>query len=337
MGGVKFMNKCIFKECREQPLSLSEYCWRHIDDKSGYRQKLSDYIKKTNAIKDFYLRHIEFPEAQWQGIDAQGSDLAGADLSGADLTAANMKDVNLTGAKLCSANLASVDFENAHMFKCNLHSARMWHSVMKNSNMSESDLSEADLLKSVFSNVKFWHVKLTNARFLTRYNFVNKAPIDEKGPLSASEAYRGIKQYFMSIGRYDDASWASFKEKSLQCKYFFKEKNLAFIPMFIMGLLCGYGEKPNRIISSAFFIVFFYGIIYKIMDVLQVPQELLDRGLVFWDYLYFSIVTFTTVGFGDLTPRMAPFYQILVATQSLAGVFMMGLFVFTLARKYTAR
>jgi hypothetical protein len=77
--------------------------------------------------------------------------------------------------------------------------------------------------------------------------------------------------------------------------------------------------------------------LYKILDLLHMPQELLDRGLSFWDYLYFSIITFTTVGYGDLVPKMVPVYQIIVATESLAGVFMMGLFVFTLARKYTAR
>jgi hypothetical protein len=337
MEGFQAMKKCIYKGCKEQPLSLSDYCWRHIDDKPGYRQRLSDYIEAGNSIKDFYLRHLEFKDAQWQGIDAEGADLAGADLSGADLTAANMKNVNLTGAKICSANLASVDFENAHMIKCDLHSSRMWHSVIKNANISESDLSEADLLKVAFSDVKFWHVKLTNARFLTRNNFIGRKPIDEKGALSASEAYRTIKQYFMSIGRYDDASWASFKEKSLQCKYFFRGGNPAFIAMFIMGLLCGYGEKPNRIISSALFVVFFYGMLYKMLDILQTPAALLNRSLSFWDYLYFSIITFTTVGYGDFVPKMVPVYQIIVATESLAGVFMMGLFVFTLARKYTAR
>ena len=331
------MNKCIAKDCKEHSLSLSDYCWRHMDDKNVYREKLSDYIKTCSSIKGFYLRHLEFKGAQWQGIDAEGADLAGADLSEADLTAANMKGVNLIGAKLRWANMASVDLEDAHMLRCDLHSARMWHSVVKNANISESDLSEADLLKVVFLNVKFWHVKLTNARFLTRHSFAGPKPIDEAGALSASEAYRTVKQYFMSIGRYDDASWASFKEKSLQAKYLFQEKKFACIPLFTMGMLCGYGEKPNRIIGSALFVVFFYGILYKALDILQIPQELLGRGLVFWDYLYFSIITFTTVGFGDLAPKMIPFNQMLVAAESLTGVFMMGLFVFTLARKYTAR
>ena len=331
------MNKCIEKNCKEQSLSLSNYCWKHIDDKKVYQNRLSDYIKTSNSIKGFYLRHLQFIGAQWQGIDAQEADLAGTDLQGADLTAANMKGVNLTGAKFRSANLASVDFDDAHMLKCDLSFARMWHAVIKNANISESDLSEADLLGVIFSNVKFWHVKLTGAKFITRYSFTGRTPIDETGALSASEAYRSLKQYFISNGRYDDSSWASFKEKDLQKKYLFKERRISYIPLLIMGLLCGYGEKPDRVIASALSLIFLYSALYGTLGVLQVPQELALKGLTFWDYIYFSIITFTTVGFGDLTPKMTPLYQMLVGTEAFIGVFMMGLFIFTLARKYTAR
>jgi len=331
------MNKCIEKNCREYSLSLSDFCWKHTDDKKAYRDKLGDYIKTSNSIKGFYLRHLQFVDAQWQGIDAQEVDLAGANLQGADLTAANMKGADLTGTNLRLANLASVDFEDAHMLKCDLSFARMWHAVIKNANISESDLSEADLLGVVFSNVKFWHVKLTDAKFITRYSFIGRTPIDETGALSASEAYRSLKQYFVSNGRYDDSSWASFKEKDFQRKYFFKKRRIAYIPSLVMGLLCGYGEKPDRVIASSLSLMFLYSALYGVLGVLQVPQELAHRGLTFWDYIYFSIITFTTVGFGDLTPKMIPLYQMLVGAEAFTGVFMMGLFVFTLARKYTAR
>jgi uncharacterized protein YjbI with pentapeptide repeats len=331
------MNKCIEKDCRECALSLSDRCWRHIYDKDAYKGLLSAHIKSTNSINGFYLRRIQFVGAQWQGIDARGADLAGCDLQGADLAAADMRGANLTGANLRLANLASVDLEDAHMLKCDFSLARMWHAVIKNANISEADLSGADCLKTVFSNVKFWHVKLTDARFITRYSFVGRAPIDETGALSASEAYRGIKQYFISNGRYDDSSWASFKEKDFQMRHLFKEKSISCVPLFVMGLLCGYGEKPARIIVSSLSLILLYSVFYNALEVLKVPQGLALEGFSFWDYIYFSIVTFTTVGFGDLSPRMVPLYQMLVGSEAFTGVFMMGLFVFTLARKYTAR
>lgn len=332
------MNKCKHIDCKEYPLSLSEFCWKHIEDKKKYRQVLTDYISTSNSIKGFYLRRLEFPDAQWQGIDAEETDLAAADLSGANLTTANLKKTNLTGANLKEADLASVDLEEAHLLRCNLSGARLWNAVIKGSNLAEANLQEADFLKAVFSDVKFWHTKLNNAKFITRHNFIGKSPINEKGLLSASEAYRNLKQYFITNGRYDDSSWACFKERQLERKYLFKTKKLLYFPSLIMALLCGYGEKPCRVILSSTALIFIYSIIYAALDILKASSEVVNaNGFSIWDYIYFSIVTFTTVGFGDLSPKMVPLFQMLVGSEAFVGAFMIGLFVFTLARKYTAR
>ena len=318
-------------------MSLSDFCWRHIDDKDAFRKKLTKHINESNSIKGFYLRRLEFPEAQWQNIDAQEADLAGSDLSRADLAAANFKKANLTGADLSRVNLASADLEECHLLKCDLTGARLWYAFIKNANLAESNLQEVDFLKASLSCVKLWHVKLEKAKLLTRHNFIGRDPIDEKGALSASEAYRNIKQYFITSGRYDDASWASFKERQLERKHLFQNKKLSYIPSLLMALLCGYGEKPYRVIASSFAIVFLYSLIYFLLNILNVPQDYAAGSLNVWDYIYFSIVTFTTLGFGDLTPKLTPFFQMLTCSEAFVGAFMMGLFVFTLARKYTAR
>lgn len=331
------MNRCRYKDCKETALSLSEYCWRHIENKQSYRDKLTEHIKNQSSIKGFYLRRLEFPEAQWQNIDAEDVDLAGADFSHSDLTAANLKKANLTGASLKKANLASVDMEESHLLRCDLSGARLWHTSLKNTNLAEANLQEADFLKATLSGVKLWHVRLENAKSLARHNFIGKTPIDEKGALSASEAYRLLKQYFIAKGRYDDASWASFKERQLERKYLLQNKRISYLPSLLMALLCGYGEKPYRVIMSSMVIVFLYSFIYAALNILKVPQDFPSISFGLWDYIYFSIVTFTTLGFGDLTPKMAPLFQMLAGSEAFIGAFMMGLFIFTLARKYTAR
>lgn len=318
-------------------MSLSEFCWRHIEHKDAYRKKLTEHIELTGSIKGFYLRHLVFTEAQWQSVDAEDVDLAGADLFHADLTAANLKRSNLTGANLKKADLASVDLEDAHLLRCDLSGARMWNAALKKTNLAESDLQDVDFLKVNISEAKLWHAKLDNAKFLTRHSFTGIAPIDEKGPFAASETYRNLKKYFIANGRYDDASWASFNEKRLERKDLFKNRRLEYLPSLLMAILCGYGEKPNRVIISSSAIVMIYAAIYALLNVLGVPEGYGANGLVIWDYIYFSIVTFTTVGFGDLTPRGIPLFQMLVGSEAFVGAFMMGLFIFTLARKYTAR
>ncbi|MFH1867363.1 MAG: pentapeptide repeat-containing protein [Candidatus Omnitrophota bacterium] len=331
------MNRCRHKDCKEQALSLSDFCWHHTEDKDAYRAVLTEHIDSHGSIKGFYLRRLEFREAQWQNIDAEDSDLAGSDLSYADLAAANFKKANLTGARLKNVNLASADFEDAHLLRCDLSGTRLWHTSIRNTNLAESDFQGADFLKSTLSNVKLWHVNIDNAKFLSRHNFIGKAPINEKGSLSASEAYRILKQYFVAMGRYDDASWASFKERQMERKYFWRSKKPAYFPSLTMALLCGYGEKPYRVITSSLVIIFSYSFLYSALNALKIPADSISAKLGSWDHIYFSIVTFTTLGFGDITPKMKPFFQMLTVSEAFIGAFMMGLFVFTLARKYTAR
>ena len=46
----------------------------------------------------------------------------------------------------------------------------------------------------------------------------------------------------------------------------------------------------------------------------------------FWNSLYFSIVTITTLGYGDVTPT-TDFAKILVSVESLVGLFLLGMFL----------
>jgi len=51
----------------------------------------------------------------------------------------------------------------------------------------------------------------------------------------------------------------------------------------------------------------------------------------FRENLYFSVVTFTTVGYGDYVPRVG--YHLLAVSEAFLGAFMMAFFVVVLSRK----
>ena len=71
--------------------------------------------------------------------------------------------------------------------------------------------------------------------------------------------------------------------------------------------------------------------------------DLVSKGLIknnvirnFPDSLYFSTITFTTLGYGDFRP-LEGIGRILAGSEAFIGAFMMALFVYTFARRTGGR
>ncbi len=105
-----------------------------------------------------------------------------------------------------------------------------------------------------------------------------------------------------------------------------------------LDLIAGYGELPERIVGATVAVIVGAALIYPAIGGLLTGGQRVtyaSAGLgVFTDSLYFSVVTFTTLGLGDVQPAsMAG--RILAGSEALAGAFLMALFVFALGRRVT--
>ncbi len=114
--------------------------------------------------------------------------------------------------------------------------------------------------------------------------------------------------------------------KWIHPKYFintikFKAKWFA---SFIDWAIWGYGERPVRIFSNSILAITAYSIIYFTqMQNLKPPSGEL---LTYWDCLYFSMITFSTLGYGDILPATTAM-KLLCGSEAIVGAFTMGLFV----------
>ena len=216
------------------------------------------------------------------------------------------------------------------------------------SNLEGCNLDRAELHGAVFT-----HARLNNASLLA-YSFsfgrtpVNldvscfvhpgkhRSHIDETETGPAEHTYRALKAYFTNEGNYDSASWAGFSERRMQRKSLWKGRRYSsWLFSLIFGVLTGYGEKPHRVVLGAVGTVLGYAVLYALFGLLSPPQT--NWPFAFADALYFSSSTFCTFSAPLLTIQATLLAKTLVASEAFIGVFTMGLFVFTLTRRYVSR
>lgn len=334
--------RCAFKGCIDDALALSEFCWDHLHGKQEYIKQLLQAISEGMDLKGQNLKKIVLKNVSLEKAGLSKVNLSQADLSGSILFDAGLKGADLVGTNLSDCDITHSDLRDADLTKARLCGARLWSADMSGCNLNECDLSGADLWNAKLYNVKLWHSGLLEVKSVVKSSFSNNHKymplyrIDESSPHAAEEAYRDIKQLFLDSGMYNDAGWASFKEKTMERLVLKKKWDINYFPSLIMNVLCGYGEKPFRIVLSALSTILLFAFLYMALNAAFCTHDQ-SYAMKVSDYIYFSAITFTTVGFGDFLPRAVPAFRLIAATEAVMGIFLSGLFIFTLARKYSAR
>jgi len=182
----------------------------------------------------------------------------------------------------------------------------------------------------------------------------------EKKFSEAREIYLLLKNNFHSIGHYNDESWAFKKEKDMERKNYCHFRTLhQWLWYCFLNAIFGYGEKPWNAILSAGILIFAFALLFSNIGIgnpeiielngTAIQQnsgnivDLASKGLIknnvirnFPDSLYFSLITFTTLGYGDFRP-LEGIGRILAGSEAFIGAFMMALFVYTFARRTGGR
>jgi len=125
------------------------------------------------------------------------------------------------------------------------------------------------------------------------------------------------------------------------------------------NMIYGYGEKPWNVIKTAVAIILIFALSFSFIglgnpEIIELKGtashqnsgdivDLASKGFLknnvirnFPDSLYFSTITFTTLGYGDFRP-LEGWGRILAGSEAFIGAFMMALFVYTFARRTGGR
>ena len=339
-----FFANCQVRECGNAAISFSSFCWLHTPQQA-YLSKLKESTQKLGKTS---LR-LNFKKVTCEELDFSGMDLRGSSFSQAHFTNSHFIGSNLSGCDLIGARFQSCDFVGSDLCEVNLTKSVLVncsfsHTDLRRANLAEAHLRDVDFMGASLCGAVLWNADLNSVKNLKKKNFQDltgdskngKAYLSESNALTACESYRLLKHYLYRRGLYENASWAAYRELTMERKYFLETWNPRYFPSLLMDLFSGYTEKPSRVILSSLAIVVVFGLIYFFFNVPAPTQGPLPERVSLWDSFYFSFITFTTVGYGDFTPKPLVWFRALACLEAFSGPFMAGLYIFTLTRRYAA-
>jgi len=149
-----------------------------------------------------------------------------------------------------------------------------------------------------------------------------------------STVYRKLKQAHQRHGDYIKAGEFFYREmeckkKALREKRFSREWFRSFGYSFLK-YSCGYGEKPGTVIRNSILAVFGFAFAYLFSNSINLSGNSAVRK--FLQSLYFSTITFTTLGYGDIHP-INDAGRVLAMSEAVLGAIFVALFIFVFSRK----
>jgi hypothetical protein len=143
-----------------------------------------------------------------------------------------------------------------------------------------------------------------------------------------------------AAGRFEQAGHFFSKEMTMRRMMMSKWSGGRIFSKFV-DLFCAYGESPPRVIGASIGLVLVCATFFFIVGVngpdgplgFDPNASLYLNSKSYLNCVYYSIVTFTTLGYGDITPR--GFARPVAAIEAFMGAFMMALFIAVFGKKMT--
>jgi hypothetical protein len=152
--------------------------------------------------------------------------------------------------------------------------------------------------------------------------------------------YKMIEQYFYSLEKqYSRHDFSEAKERAYlqkmdyrQKKFYAEKKWLEYGTYNLMNITSQYGTSFLRWGITSLLFVFAFGLIFYFVDFEYGLPMTLGKGSLL-DYVYFSLVSFVTVGYGDIVPITA-LEKIIIMFEIVTGYVMLGILVALVSKKF---
>ncbi|MCE0557659.1 MULTISPECIES: ion channel [unclassified Motilimonas] len=308
----------------EAAAGSSGLCFWHDPntDKSGedIASRLEQYAAQGGMLHGLALQH-----ANLEGVNlVKRHSKTGYDLTACDFYRANLRGAHLFNASICKGSLMKADLTGA-----NIHCVHL----------EECNLLGVKLIKAKIDNVKIGKKLLQEQRAeqALKENDLNSAWDNYE---QAEEIYRDLRKASEQQGLFTLAG--PFLQQELKMRRYQMPK-WSFARLFskTVDLFCGYGEDPLRVVLFSILLIIVSAIFYFIFGIsfageivsFNVNHSIMENFISLLECLYYSVVTFTTLGYGDFTP--IGLSRGMAAIEAFTGSFTIALFVVVFVKKMT--
>jgi hypothetical protein len=321
--------------------------------KKGLRCDLDQYemLKRCSDKKDMtewnewrekdIHAEIWLQEAPLEGAYLKEVWLFGAHLEGARLRCAHMERAQLENTHLEGADLFDTNLEGSDLRFASLGSANIEYACLEAADFTRSSLKGANLTLAILRGADFT-ASIVDGSTLLWDCFVDRKTDFRGVGLDNIQIDPGTKQLLeYNIRRMNWEEW--YKKGGLW------RNILKRIFVWPFWLISDYGRSTWRIIFTFFGLALFFAAIYFNMAFWFPPGIVsnleLEPHLPLWHYgvlafirpIYFSIVTMTTLGFGDMYANAQSIWgHILLTFQVILGYVLLGALVTRFAVLFTA-
>lgn len=287
-------------------------------DQEGVKERLQEWAARGESMEGFVLRYANLEGIRLSSVpnvDLRRSILFRARLQGASLWNVDLREADLMKADLSGANLNEAKLQKANLLGTVLEGTKLerveWGEIILQEGQARAAEQEGDHRRA-------------------RENYIE-----------AEEVYRSLRRACEGAGRFVEAG-EFFRREMIMRRKLMSKWSVGRFWSKLVDLFCGYGEDPQRVIGFSLLLILGCAAIYFGAGVkgpegrigFSAAASLGDNLRCLFNCIYYSIITFTTTGYGDVHP-LGGITRTIASIEAFSGAFMTALFVAVFGKKMT--